>query len=69
MAQLDFPGVPIGIKGNRPRKLLNPNETARNIRTRSWMADIESVKPIEINTIAARVEASSRQARFRFYRV
>lgn len=54
MAQLDFPGVPIGIKGNRRRKLLNPSETARNIRTRSWMADIESAKPIEINTIAAR---------------
>lgn len=60
MAQLEFPGVPIGIKGNRRRKLLNPSETARNIRARSWMADIESAKPIEINTIAARARASER---------
>jgi len=64
MAQLEFPSVPIEIKGYRRRKLLNPNETARNIRARSWMANIESAKPIEINTIAARVRTNMRQVRF-----
>ena len=66
--QLEFSDVPIEIKGNRRRKLLNPNETARNVRAHSWMADIESAKPIEINTTAASVRTSPRQARFRFYR-
>lgn len=55
MAQLEFPNVSIEIEGNRHRKLLNSNETTRNVCAHLWMTDIESARPIEINMIVARV--------------
>lgn len=57
MAQLwIFLGVPDRNKRNPSQEIAKSEMKLRgNIRTRSWMADAESAKPIETNTIGARM--------------